>query len=477
MSKKVKKKKTIEEMLEEALVPEEEQSYEVPGNWIWVKLGYVAQFINGDRGKNYPSRNDLITNGVPFINAGHLIDGKLDMGSMNYISIEKFNSLGSGKVSNSDVLYCLRGTLGKTAVVSDVEKGAIASSLVIIRANKKVNYIFLYYYLVSSLGRKMIKVHDNGSAQPNLSANNVKKYTFPFPPYEEQKRIAEKVERLLNKIDAAKQLIDEAKETFELRRAAILNKAFRGELDDNVSRNESDNQDKIDGVPYLLPSGWKWVALEQITDFENGDRSSAYPKAEELVNQGIPFLSTKELKGNVIKFDENTKYITEKKFNTLRSGKLKNDDILMCIRGSVGKVGLFKGSNETNTGFVNAQLVILRSQQTIVPKYLLAYLSSQIFNNLLEKVTTGSAQPQLSVKELKQVLCPLPPVEVQRAIIYKTDKIISKIEKEYLILSNINFAHLKSSVLSKAFRGELGTNNPSDENSIELLKEVLQKQM
>jgi type I restriction enzyme, S subunit len=105
---------------------------DLPEGWIWCELGDLAALINGDRGKNYPNRSALVEVGIPFINAGHLEDGIIQMSEMNYINEERFNILGSGKVRPKDILYCLRGSLGKIAIVKDIEKGAIASSLVII---------------------------------------------------------------------------------------------------------------------------------------------------------------------------------------------------------------------------------------------------------------------------------------------------------------------------------------------------------
>lgn len=106
---------------------------ELPEDWVWAKLGELGLFINGDRGKNYPSKNTLVESGIPFINAGHIQNGIINLSEMNYITEEKFNLLGSGKVKPNDILYCLRGSLGKTAIVKNITTGAIASSLVIIR--------------------------------------------------------------------------------------------------------------------------------------------------------------------------------------------------------------------------------------------------------------------------------------------------------------------------------------------------------
>lgn len=179
----------------------EDKYFGIPEGWEWVRLGEVAQFINGDRGKNYPSKKELVESGIPFINAGHLNNSEIELVNMNYITDEKFESLSSGKIQIKDIIYCLRGTLGKCSINKKIEKGAIASSLVIIRNYVDIYEKYIYYYLVSPLSKYMIKKYDNGTAQPNLSAESVRQYSLPLPPLAEQKRIVEKVDMIMDMLD------------------------------------------------------------------------------------------------------------------------------------------------------------------------------------------------------------------------------------------------------------------------------------
>ncbi|EOB3920962.1 TPA: restriction endonuclease subunit S [Vibrio vulnificus] len=190
--KKIKKQKALPP------ISEDEKPFELPNGWEWCKFGELSQFINGDRGKNYPNKNEYVTDGIPWINTGHIQpDGTLTTSDMNFITEEKFDSLRSGKIIPDDLVYCLRGaTFGKTAFVKPYVHGAIASSLMIIRLfDNKMNG-FVYRYLTSAFGRSQIFRFDNGSAQPNLSANSVGLYAFPCPPLEEQKRIVAKTNEL-----------------------------------------------------------------------------------------------------------------------------------------------------------------------------------------------------------------------------------------------------------------------------------------
>jgi type I restriction enzyme S subunit len=204
---------------------------ELPEGWCWVRLQDVARFLNGDRGKNYPNQSEYVETGLPFINTGHIRpNGTLSSEDMHYITREKFDELSGGKIQPGDLVYCLRGALGKTATVDPLTEGAIASSLVIIRPGEPYYARFLYYFLVSPLGRAEIKKYDNGSAQPNLSAASVAQYVVPMPPRREVCALSAALdETLAFAAESAAGIMG----SFALLRSlnqSILAKAFRGEL-------------------------------------------------------------------------------------------------------------------------------------------------------------------------------------------------------------------------------------------------------
>ena len=165
----------------------------------YVNLEDVCVFINGDRGKNYPSADKISKDpsGIPFINAGLLINNTVDWKNMNYISEDTYNKLGSGKIQKEDILYCLRGSLGKHSIIDFDGKGAIASSLVILRADKsKIQPDFLLIQLGMDEILRQQNQANNGSSQPNLSAGSVKKYIIKLPSLELQNKFAEFVKQI-----------------------------------------------------------------------------------------------------------------------------------------------------------------------------------------------------------------------------------------------------------------------------------------
>ncbi|HGV3552034.1 TPA: restriction endonuclease subunit S [Escherichia coli] len=196
-------------------ISDEEKPFELPEGWEWCKFGLTSEFINGDRGSNYPNKNEYVSQGIPWINTGHIEkNGTLTVTEMNFITEEKFNELRSGKIQKGDLVYCLRGaTFGKTAFVIPYETGAIASSLMIIRPFITEMGGYIYNYLTSPFGRSQIYRFDNGSAQPNLSANSVMLYSFPCPPLTEQYRIFSQVGLLHELCDKLKTRIKTAQQT------------------------------------------------------------------------------------------------------------------------------------------------------------------------------------------------------------------------------------------------------------------------
>jgi type I restriction enzyme, S subunit len=198
-------------------------------------LGTVCSFENGDRGKNYPGKAHRTSTGVPFINAGHLGDDGLDMSSMDYISPERFAMLGNGKIQSSDILFCLRGSLGKFASVGGLSQGAIASSLVIVRPKQQLRHAFLLQYLDSSLCSGMIAKHRGGTAQPNLGAKDLKRFLMPLPSLEQQDDISRGLESLTEQSRRLRTVYGNKLYALAQLKQSILNKAFSGGLTSQFS--------------------------------------------------------------------------------------------------------------------------------------------------------------------------------------------------------------------------------------------------
>ena len=455
---KKKEALTPEERLRAALVPDWEQPYKVPDNWCWTRLGASINLYNGDRGSNYPSKKDYQSRGIPFINAGAIVDGELNEAEFNYISEEKYNALRAGKIQQGDLLYCLRGSIGKTAIVHQEFKGAISSSLCILRTKESMLKEFLYYLLCSNVIWHQQALAENGSAQPNLSAASVMEYIIPLSPLPEQQRIADRIESLFAKLDEAKQKAQDALDSFETRKAAILHKAFTGEFTARWRKEHNVGMES-----------WDYPRFEDcILKMQNG-------LAKRSGSSGTSFvvLRLANLSDNGFVTDDLREILLDEKEQ--KNYCLKDNDVLMIrVNGSkdnVGKQFLFYG--KLKWAFCD-HIIRITYKTNISPEYMVYFSKTNTYRRYIEDNMVSSAgQNTISRKGMASLLIPIPLMDEQTEIVRILDDLLAKEqqakETAEAVLEQIDL--MKKSILARAFRGELGTNDPAEESAVELVKE------
>ncbi|QRF31204.1 restriction endonuclease subunit S [Bacillus safensis] len=436
-----KKKKTIEELVEETIVPVEEQPYELPENWRWVKLlnGYAECLDKYRKPVNAEARAKRVGN-IPYYGATGQV-GWID----DYLTDEELVLLGEDGVPFLDPFK------NKAYIIR--EKAWVNNHAHILRSNfGSEGNLFLLHYL----NNFNFNGYVSGTTRLKLTQKKMAIIPVPLPPFNEQKRIADKVERLLSKIEEAKQLIEEAKETFELRRAAIIKNILKEEfLDDK------------------LPTGWRKIQLKNLFNIFGGGTPSK--SKDEYWNGKIPWISAKDMKTTFI--SETMDYITEEGLKNSSAKLAKRGSVAMVVRSGILQRTLpvaFLISECT----VNQDLKVFDSGDELINKYFMWYVKGNEKSLLHNYSKSGTTVNSIEFEKFKTHEILLPPVDVLKR---KIDKVESAIEKEESANEILNMADsievLKQSILSKAFRGELGTNDPSEESEINLLKEVLREQV
>lgn len=451
---------TIEERLQQALVPAEEQPYEVPENWVWVRLGEIVDILNGDRGKNYPAKSTLSKEGIPFISAANLCDNVVVEDDLLCMSEEQYNKLSAGKLRRNDIVLCIRGSLGKHGKFP-FEKGAIASSLVILRSKDRdaLTDDYVMQYLDVPLFYDEIKKYDNGTAQPNLAAKNLELFLIPLPPFSEQQRIVERIEELFAKLDEAKERLQEVADSFAVRKAAILHKAFTGELTKQWRRENG-----------VSDASWVEKTIGEFADVKGGKR---LPKGHQLITEETrhPYLRIADFGENTIDMSD-LHYISEETFSLISRYIITKNDVYISIVGTIGKSGVIPsvldGANLTE----NAARII---SKVTLPKYLNFFLQSPDTQNDIQDRIRSATLGKLSLLNIKAISVPLPSLPEQHEIVRLIDDLLAREraaqQAAEQALASIDL--MKKSILARAFRGELGTNKASEASALELLKQVL----
>lgn len=481
MAKRTKKVTTLtpEEKLQQVLVPMEEQPYPVPANWCWTRISLMVSLFNGDRGTNYPSKKDYVDRGIPFINAGAIQKGKLDSSEYNYITKSKYDALRGGKIQLGDILYCLRGSLGKSAIVEFTNPGAISSSLCILRAKSGIVVKYLYCLLNSNIIERQQNIAENGSAQPNLSAASVLNYKIPVPPLQEQQRIVARIESLFAKLDEVKEKAQAVVDGYEDRKEAILHKAFTGEL---TAKWREENDGKYDisawkeyksslvsseDCPESIPDTWKWIRMGAVGYTNIGLTYS--PK--NVSNEGVVVLRSSNIQNGNMDYKDIVRVMMDIPDNKM----CRKGDLLICARnGSKALVGKTAIVDSDGMSF-GAFMAIFRSKYN---PYIYYFLSSPFFRNLIDNEVGTTTINQVTQSILKNLSLPFAPPTEQCEIVRVLKDTISKEEQIRATAQSVldQIDTMKKSILARAFRGELGTNDPSDEPAIELLKRVLQEE-
>ncbi len=419
-----KKKMTLEEKLEDAIV--KDVPYEVPNNWIWVNSLKILDIAYG---KNLSTKK-LIDEGYPVFGAN---------GYIGFFS--EYN------INEDKVLISCRGAYSGAVNFANKNSFVTNNSLIINQKDERISNKFLIYMLRAMNREQLI----SGTAQPQVTVKAFEDFTVVLPPLKEQQRIVDKVESLFEKLDKAKELIEEARDDFEKRKSAILEKAFRGELTKAWRSNNL--------VDYN--STWTKHVFSNIAKVKsNLVQPQDFLKYPHIAPDNIEKKTGKLLAYRTIE-EDNVKSAKHRFY----PGQI----IYSKIRPYLSKVVIVDFE-----GLCSADMYPIETD--LDTKYLYYYMLSDTFIDFASNSGSRSVLPKINQKELGKINVPVCSINEQKEIVRILDKLLeeeAKIDELTALEEQIEL--IKKSILAKAFRGQLGTNSEDDESAIELLKEILNK--
>lgn len=300
------------------------------------------------------------------------------------------------------------------------DRGIITSAYICLRPDPSHNPAFIHYLLHSYDLFKVYYGMGSGLRQ-NLDYRDFKRLELCIPSRDEQDRIVNFLDQKTNQINEAIAKKQRLIELLKEQKTILINQAVTKGLNPNVPMRDS-------GVEWVgdVPAHWMPQKLKLSVKFIDGDRSSNYPSDTDIVDSGIPFLSSKNIIDNKLNF-ENVNQISEKKFRSLGRGKLKHGDLVITVRGTIGNIAIFDPL-EFNTGFINAQMMIMRPFPELKSQFLLFIAQCDLWRKQLSINSYGSAQQQLSGQILKNIYFSLPPLREQESILLDLENELGKIK-------------------------------------------------
>nr|WP_261788121.1 restriction endonuclease subunit S [Fusobacterium necrophorum] len=479
------------------MISKEEQPYEIPDSWVWGYMFFAfAECLDKYRKPvNSAERANRIGK-IPYYGATGQV-GWID----DFLTDDELVLVGEDGAPFLDLLknkaYMIQG------------KAWVNNHAHIL---KSFYGHFGNLYLLNYLNIFDFSKYVNGTTRLKLTQSKLAEIPIPIPPKKEQQRIVEKIDSLFEKTKKAKELIQEVKEEIEMRKISILNKAFRGELTKNwrrenktgsvlellqeiqnekikkweeecreAEKNGSKKPKKIkvskpeemivpkEEEPYKIPDTWKWVKLENIITIL-GDGLHGTPKYNE--NGEYYFINGSNLSFKNIVINSSTKKVSTAEYKKYKKN-LNERTIFLSINGTLGK-----------TGFYNNEKIILGKSVCYInlcnncnKNFILYFFRTMNFINYIIKFATGSTIKNVSLNTVRESYIPLPPLEEQQEIVRVLEEVLEKEKKvKELIDLEEKIDLLEKSILDKAFRGKLGTQDKNDEPALELLKKIIDKE-
>lgn len=442
--KKTQAQLTPEEKLQQALVPEAEQPYKVPANWCWTYLKNVSDCLDNFRKPINANERNARLGDVPYYGATGQV-GWID----DYLTNEELVLLGEDGAPFLDLLknkaYLINGKawVNNHAHILRSKFGTMGNRLLIEYLNS-----FDFTGFVT------------GTTRLKLTQASMNKIIIPLVPLAEQQRIVERIESLFAKLDEAKENMQNVLEGFETRKAAILHKAFTGELTAKWRKQHGVSMDT-----------WEEKKLGDVTDILSSKRIYK----NEYVNEGIPFFRSSEIVDLYeYGYTEPKFFISKDRYDEINKkyGVPEVGDLLVTSVGTIGKTWIV---DERKFYYKDGNITQVKKNSSINMKYLNYFICSENFKKQVSDTVAGTAYNALTIMKFKNILISIPTLPEQTEIVRIIDGLLAK-EQQANELSENALAKIdliKKAILARAFRGELGTNNPADEPAIELLKRVL----
>lgn len=443
---------TPEERLQAALVPDWEWPYKLPENWCWTTIKNVATVVTG--GTPAKNNSDYYGGEFPFFKPADLDAGRHVSEASEYLS--DLGKSVSRIIPAQATAVCCIGSIGKCGFL-DVEG---ATNQQINSAIPYFNALYQYFYMNTEFFTNQLRNSASATTIAIVNKTKMESCYYPLAPLAEQQRIVDRIESLFAKLDEAKEKAQAVVDSFETRKAAILHKAFTGEL---TAKWREEHGVRMDS--------WEKKSVGELCI------SLKYGTAKKSDASGnVVVLRMGNLQQGEIDWSD---LAYSKDPDDIEKYKLYPGDVLFNRTNSaalVGKTAIYRGEHPAI--YAGYLIKLDYDHDKIIGDYLNYALNTLDAKKYCNSVKTdGVNQSNINAKKIGAYSFNVPSIPEQEKIVSVIQKLLSKEqqakEAAEAVLDQIDL--MKKSILARAFRGELGTNDPSDESAVELLKEIIRR--
>lgn len=443
---------TPEERLQAALVPDWEWPYKLPENWCWTTVGAINQYVGISADPTKAKNKTFELYSVP-------------SSADNYPEIVLGADIGSTKqsVKKGDVLLCkINPRINRVWKVSKyTDHSLLASSEWIVIRNSGLisNYLMWCFRSPYFRGYMLSNVSGVGGSLMRAQPKFVQGYPVPVPPLAEQQRIVDRIESLFAKLDEAKEKAQAVVDSFETRKAAILHKAFTGELTAKWREEHG-----------VRMESWRWIPLKKSGSWYGGGTPSM-SRSEYWENGTLLWVTAKDMKSDLI--EDTLMHTNMFGVENSSANYIAQPAVLFVMRSGILR-RTFPVCMVKKPFTVNQDIKALVPTDNIDLEYLFWGCKANEKRILESCMKNGTTVESINSAALRDFEIPIAGSNEQIEIVRILDAFFAKEqqakEAAEKVLDQIKL--MKKFILARAFRGELGTNDPSEESAVELLKQI-----
>ena len=455
MAKKVSM--SADERLAAALVPEEDWPYEIPENWCWVHLGCLSSNQYGYTAKAV--KNEMLPK---MLRITDIQDNGVDWSNVPNCEIDE-EEIAKYLLNDNDIVIARTGaTTGKSYILFNPINAVFASYLIRLRIDSAALPHYVFLFLQSDCYWKQILELSSGIAQPGVNSTKLQSLLFPLPPLAEQQHIVDHIESLFAKLDEAAEEAQAVIDGYEDRKAAILHRAFTGELTEEWRVLNNYRYDQW--TSRKLSECGSWIG--------GGTPSMSNPEYWEKGD--LLWITSKDMKTNLI--EDTLMHTNMLGVSNSSANYCDKPSLLFVMRSGILRRTL--PISMVKKPFTVNQDIKALSPNDIDLDYLYYVCKAHEKAMLVTCMKNGTTVESINSQILMSFTVPIASKPEQHEIVRRLDTLLvaEATTKDAAEATLENITTLRQSILARAFRGALGTNDPNEEPAIELLKRTISTQ-
>lgn len=402
---------------------------EIPCSWNIKRIKYLAQLKGrigwqGLTSDEYTDVGPFLITGVDFSN------GSINWENCVHITEERWAEAPEIHIKNGDLLITKDGTVGKVAIVENLQGNAsLNSGVLLIKTSNDYNKKFLYWALLSEEFWTWFRLKNAGNSTiVHLYQNDFAEFSYTFPDATEQQAIANYLDRECAQIDSIVADLEKQIALLQQYKKSLITETVTKGLDNSVPMKDS-------GVEWIgeIPVGWELSRIKYLTDnhhpYPIGDGDHGMIKADDYLTEGIPYIRVLNLTWGSGLNLENLVFISKEMNSLIKNSELKPNDILIAKTGAtIGKTAIVPDSLPVSNTTSHVGKITLANVHDA--KYFYYVMTSSIVQKQIQDISaTQSTRPELGIEGLKNLILTVPPFDIQQHIARFLDDHCAKIDR------------------------------------------------